>query len=143
MGVDISATAAWGIKTTYGKIEDTYAVTREWIGPANGDRSFEFDPKSGKPNYKTNSAPPPELERWMDDGQPHVISGNYEPDATDECIIVLSDVFTDSHRSGSIDAKRIPTEPSSKKFGAFKEDMMKIGLWSEKQFGLWLYLDIS
>ena len=86
MGIDIYATAAWGIMTTHGKIQATYTQTRQWVGEVNGDRAFEFSPKTGKPNYETESTPPPELEQW----EPHIISGDYEPESHDECIIVFS-----------------------------------------------------
>lgn len=138
MGTDIHAVAAWGIKTTYGAVVKTYGQTREWIGPRGGDDLHDFDPKTGKPNYKMSSSPPPELKRWQID----VVGGLYEPSNDEVCIVSYKVTRSPSHRL-DISAERVPHVLDVPLFIDFKVDMLKLGLWSEENFGLWLYLDVS
>jgi len=151
MGVDISAVAAWGIKTTHGQIRKTYIKTRTWIGRLDGDREFEFDPKTGKPNYEEDEEQPDELEGWQ------LFSLGADADDSDECVIAFAATCTPSHRM-EIAVERIPERPADDdswviynavddtvllKFSDFRADMTKLGLWDKKKFGLWLFLDVG
>jgi hypothetical protein len=138
MGTDIHGIASWGIKTTWGKVESTYKQVREYVGPADGNREFEFDPKTGKSNYVTKTVKPAELEKWdVEDA-----SGRYSRRPTDECVIVLARAETGSHRSGRAPITKVPVLDVAKR-EEFVRDMAKIDLWSEDNFGLWVYLYIS
>jgi len=136
MGVDIHAVAAWGIRITHGQIRRTHIKTRTWIGRPDGDRENEFDPKTGKPNYKVEEESPEELEKWE-----LFNLGGYEASDSDECIITFASTSTPSHRM-AIEAVKIPEKPvNDSDFQAFKTDMVKLDLWNESRYGLWLFID--
>jgi hypothetical protein len=137
MGMDAYATAAWGLRTTWGNIEKTFTKTRRWVGPAGGDRSFDFDPKTGKPNYVEDVAEPAEVMLW----EP-ISLGGYDRRFDDEYIIPVMRVRTKSHRSGPVPVKAPPEVPADR-LESFKADMTKVGLWNEEAYALWLFLDIS
>jgi len=154
MGVDISAVAAWGIKTTYGQAKKTYTKNRTWIGRLDGDRSFEFDPRTGKPNYEEEEEAPEEIENWE-----FFNLGAYDARDSDECIIAFTATHTPSHRD-ELTAAKIPEKPADDdswvvrgddddddaaelKFSDFRDDMTKLGLWDKKKFGLWLFLNVG
>jgi hypothetical protein len=137
MGMDAYAVAAWGLRTTWGKIELTFTKTRRWVGPADGDRSFEFDPKTGKPNFVEDVAEPAAVMLW----EP-ISLGSDDRRFDDEYIIPVVLVRTKSHRARPVPAKVAP-EVSADRMESFKADMTKVGLWNEESYGLWLFLDIS
>jgi len=140
MGFDAHAVAAWGIKTTYAAVQAANIETREWIGPKGGDPSFDFNPKTGKPNYKTSSEPPPELDRWNVD----TVDGDSEnPTGDSVCVVTFLVARTPSHRD-TLSVESISTSPrTAAGFADFVRDMTKLGLWSDDRFGLWLYIDVS
>ena len=148
MGLDAYANAAWGLRTTYGEMQKTFTKTRDWIGPENVDKSHDFDPKTGKPNYETRTELPEELSRWeivtlSDDAyfDPEEPGERDVPDAC-ECLIVLEGYSTRSSRSGA-SVEKLPEAPEPRQLASFQADMKKLGLWKDKRFGLWLYLHMS
>jgi hypothetical protein len=131
MGMDCYAYAAWGLKTTRSAVKKANVVTKTWIG-GDGPRT-DFDPTTGKPNYKTVETVPSELDD-------RVLSvGDYDGD---EVVIPLSQVTTGSHRRGASAVTAAP-EPAPEALADFRASMQKLGLWEGGRWGHWVFLYIS
>jgi hypothetical protein len=137
----IHAVAAWGLRTTWGSIKRSFKTTRRWVGPALGERSFEFDPMTGKSNYVEDVVQPEALTRWV----PFGLGGDARRFDDDEWIVPVVCVRTAQHRVGrwGHGPEQVPPEVPADQLSAFKVDMTNLGLWNEDRYALWLVLDVS
>ena len=132
MGMDCYAYSAWGLKTTRAAVKAANVVTRTWIG-AEGAPRTDFDPTTGKPNYRTTETQPPELED-------RVLSiGCYDGA---EVVIPLTQATSGSHRGGA-KAFRGAVEPTPEALASFRETMQRLGLWDGGIYGHWVFMYVS
>lgn len=136
MGLDVSAHVVWGLRTTRKAV---FRKEREWIGKEDGDRSFDFDPKTGKSNWKVSREPIKGLEYDVVN-----ISDGWTHEDEDVFLVILHETSTGSHRENKSVKGVIPLhgkEPLSQEEEKFKETIKSLGI--PGTYGMWLYLCIS
>ncbi len=144
MGMNCYAIAAWGVRTTREKL---FRKTREWVGGPRGDRSFEFDPKTGAPLWKMG------LTKWdgiliiidADGGHGIVSDDSVEFWARDHSR--PSDRFIVSLAHGGTGRSdlhaRGPAAPTEEAKRLFAEALTPYELWDPSEYGLWVVSHVS
>lgn len=136
MGMDCYAYAVWGLKTTRAAVHGAYTEEKTWIG-AEGVTRTEFDPTTGRPNYRVTRKAPPEID---EDISGRVLSvGSYD---SDEVVLPLRKVETRSHRYGAEPVEADP-EPPPEELATFRATMQRLGLWEKGKYGHWVFMYIS
>ena len=130
--MDCYAYAAWGLRTTRSAVKGAYRTEKTWVGAKDAPRT-EFDPTTGKPNYKTTTTIPRELENA-------VLSVGYVEN--NDVVIPLSYVTPGSHRGRTV-AVEAKSEPTPESVAAFRASMQALGLWDKGQWGHWVFLYVS
>jgi hypothetical protein len=138
MSVCAFASAIIGVKIDESKL---YKKVTKKAFPHNYDESFQFDPKSGKPLWKTEKTPIKEF-----DEEEETLSGLKVVFSTDHfhCFVSAFGTGTSYDENGY---SKIELENSDGFIDKLKKELKKalepLGLWDEKSFGLYSVIYIS
>lgn len=134
MGLDVSAHVVWGLRTTRKAV---FRKEREWTGQEDGNRSFDFDPKTGKSNWKVSREPLEGLEYDVVD-----TTNGWTRDDEDIFLVILHETSTCSHRDENKSIISLDhAQPLLQEEEKFKETIKSLGITGT--YGMWLYLRID